>query len=70
MDGLTAQCAAHSIGPANQLFTLLIQTILSAQCSISSPEKWPNDFAQNAIENGKHSIYLQKYHESTLIYSK
>lgn len=52
MEALTAQCAAHSIGPANQLFTLLLQTILTAQCSISPPEKWPADYGSTAIEKG------------------
>lgn len=48
-----AQCANHSIGPANQLFGLLIQTILSAQCAISPPDMWPKDFGPSAIENGE-----------------
>lgn len=52
METLTAQCAAHSIGPANQLFTLLLQTILQAQCSISPPDKWPADYGPTAIEKG------------------
>lgn len=52
MESLSAQCAAHSLGPANQLFTLLLQTILSAKCSISPPEKWPTDYGLTAIEKG------------------
>lgn len=51
-----AQCANHSVGPANQLFGLLIQTILSAQCEISPPDMWPKDFGPSAIEHGKTSM--------------
>lgn len=45
-------CAGQSIGPANQLFALLIQTIISAQCAISPPELWPQDYAAHALEHG------------------
>lgn len=58
MDALTAQCASHSIGPANQLFALLIQSILSAQCLISQPEKWPVDYSSTAIEKGEYIFKL------------
>ncbi|KAJ6636426.1 Glucose dehydrogenase [FAD, quinone], partial [Pseudolycoriella hygida] len=49
---LTSQCATQSVGPANQLFGLLIQTILAAQCNISPPEMWPKDYGPTAIEKG------------------
>lgn len=45
-----SQCATHSVGPANQLFGLLIQTILAAQCSISPPNQWPEDYGEKFIE--------------------
>lgn len=48
-----AQCAQHSAGPAHQLFSLLLQTIIQAQCSISPPEKWPKDYGPTALEKGK-----------------
>lgn len=60
MEALTAQCAAHSIGPANQLLTLLLQTIVSAQCAISPPEKWPADYGLTALEKGKKKQSLKK----------
>lgn len=47
------QCANHSAGPANQLFGLLLQTLVQAQCSISPPEMWPKDYGQIALEKGK-----------------
>lgn len=57
MDALMTQCAAHSLGPANQLFTFLLQTLLAAQCSLSPPDKWPADYGPKAIENGTCHLY-------------
>lgn len=53
MESLTTQCSSHSIGPANDLFALLIQTLLAAHCSISSANNWPKDYGPTAIEKGK-----------------
>lgn len=50
MDGL--QCASQSVGPANQLFGLLIQTLLAAQCSISPPDFWPEDYGEKLSAKG------------------
>lgn len=47
------QCAAQSVGTANQLFSSLIQTLLAVQCSISTPEMWPNDYGPTALQQGK-----------------
>lgn len=52
LDYGATQCAAQSIGPANQLFALLIQTIIAAKCAISPPELWPQDYAARALEHG------------------
>lgn len=52
MDGIS-QCSAESLGTASQLFSLLIQTLIQAQCSISPPALWPKDYLPTAIENGK-----------------
>lgn len=52
MSFVSTQCASQSIGPANQLFAVLVQTILAAQCNISAPEQWPTDFGPHALENG------------------
>lgn len=49
---LSQNCAAQSVGTGNQLFYSLIQTILTAQCSISPPEMWPKDYGPYAIKNG------------------
>ncbi|XP_063705508.1 glucose dehydrogenase [FAD, quinone]-like [Culicoides brevitarsis] len=52
MDQLLGQCASHSIGNANQLFGLMIQTLIAAQCSLSPPDMWPTDYASTALKNG------------------
>lgn len=46
-------CTAQSTGAVNQLFALLIQTILAAQCEISPEHMWPKDYGPKAIEDGK-----------------
>lgn len=51
MDILSSECAAQSVGPSNQIFRLLIQTLLATHCSIS-PDVWPKDFGPTAIEQG------------------
>lgn len=48
-----SRCTSQSIGPANQLFSLLMQTLIQAQGSISPPGMWPKDYLPTAIENGK-----------------
>ncbi|XP_031636377.1 glucose dehydrogenase [FAD, quinone]-like isoform X4 [Contarinia nasturtii] len=52
MDVLNPSCAAQSVGPANQLFGLLVQTILAAQCAISPKDMWPKDYGPTAVEQG------------------
>lgn len=48
-------CAAQSIGPANELFGTLVQTILAVQCGISPSHMWPKDFGPEAMRNGETS---------------
>lgn len=45
-------CTAQSFGPVNQLFGLLLQTLVKNQCAISPPEMWPKDFGPTAMEKG------------------
>jgi hypothetical protein len=52
MDIIPPTCAATSVGAANGLFTLLFQTLLTAHCSISPPDKWPKDYGPTAIKDG------------------
>lgn len=57
-----SQCASHSIGPANQLFGLLIQAILATQCSISPPNLWPEDYGEKFVEKSMDfAIFISIY---------
>lgn len=42
MNFIPAECAARSLGPANQMVNLLIQTVLSSYCTLSDPG-FPSD---------------------------
>lgn len=53
---LLPQCAARSVGPANQAFIQLIQTLLIAHCSLSEPDLWPDDHGPIAAERGKEHL--------------
>lgn len=53
---IAPQCAAQSVGAANQLFATLIQTILAAQCAVSPSEKWPKDYGPTAMKHSKFKI--------------
>lgn len=55
---VSSQCAGQSLGPANELFGALVQTILTVQCAISAPELWPKDFGPSAMQHGETSIYI------------
>ncbi|XP_031616882.1 glucose dehydrogenase [FAD, quinone]-like [Contarinia nasturtii] len=45
---LPPQCAAQSVGTANQLFIQLIQTLITAHCTIPQSNIWPNDYGPTA----------------------
>lgn len=51
MEFLPAQCASQSVGLTNNLFGLLLQTIIAAQCGLS--DEWPKDHGPTVLENGK-----------------
>lgn len=50
---VTPYCASQSVGLANQLFTTLFQALLTAQCSISPAEMWPEDYGSIAAKEGE-----------------
>lgn len=52
MENLLGACAAQSIGVGNQQFLLLVQTIIQAQCALSPPSMWPQDYGPTALESG------------------
>lgn len=49
---IPSECSATSIGPANQLFLTLIQTLAISQAGISPPNIWPPDFGELSSKNG------------------
>lgn len=55
MSFVSDQCAAQSLGPANELFGALVQTILAVQCAISPSHMWPKDFGPEALQHGETS---------------
>lgn len=61
MDALGNQCTSQSSGPVNQLFGLLIQALLAAQCNITPESMWPNDYGTTAIEKGKYTLCAAVY---------
>lgn len=52
MEAQPLQCSAQSVGPANQLFLLLIQTLMTAQCGLAPQSIWPPDHGATALEKG------------------
>lgn len=43
-------CSAQSFGPINQLFGLLLHTLVKKQCDISPA--WPKNYGPTAVEKG------------------
>jgi hypothetical protein len=52
MSGIPQECLANSAGAGNNLFGVLLQTIIAAQCGISSTNSWPKDYGPTALEKG------------------
>lgn len=67
MDYIPAQCA-RSLGPANQMVNLLIQTLLSSYCELSDPG-WPKDCGETATDQSKlvelHLLFFFQLHFQT-----
>ncbi|XP_061394295.1 ecdysone oxidase-like [Musca vetustissima] len=49
-------CPIPSVGAVNTLVSLLVQGILAAQCNISNPALWPEDYAEQALKEGLQSF--------------
>lgn len=48
-----AQCSVPSAGALNSLVSLLVHSILAAQCNISRAEYWPDDYAEEVLRDEK-----------------
>ena len=53
MESLLGQCASQSIGTSNHLFSVLIQTLIAAQCGIVPQDMWPADYGPTAMKSGR-----------------
>ncbi|XP_054086928.1 ecdysone oxidase-like [Zeugodacus cucurbitae] len=45
-------CASQSVGAVNSLVSTLVQTLLTAQCAISTKSDWPKDYGDMALKDG------------------
>ncbi|GAB0093753.1 hypothetical protein DMENIID0001_089280 [Sergentomyia squamirostris] len=52
MDQFTTPCANCSVGIVNQLIGLFIQAVFTAQCNLSPPEMWPEDYGPKVLHRG------------------
>lgn len=49
---IPAECAATSIGTANELLLTMFKLLIYAQCNISPPDMWPQDRGELALKEG------------------
>lgn len=61
---LFPECAARSVGSANQAFTQLIQTLMVAQCTLSEPAIWPEDYGKTAAQYGRNKRAYKNGHKT------
>ncbi|GAB0093752.1 glucose dehydrogenase [Sergentomyia squamirostris] len=52
MDQFVSPCANCSVGTVNQLIGFLFQAVFTAQCNLSPPELWPQDFGPRILKRG------------------
>lgn len=57
MDSTIASIAQHTCGQnagiANYMLSILIRTLLTAQCTITPKDMWPADYGKIAVEKGE-----------------
>lgn len=71
MEFLPQACAANSVGAANGLFGLLVQTLMTAQCALASTDRWPKDYGSTALEKGEWAkCKMKKDFQSICLLSK
>lgn len=52
MPSIPAECAATSIGSANNLLLTMFKLMIYAQCQVSPPDMWPQDRGEVALKEG------------------
>lgn len=67
---IPAECAATSVGSANELLITLFKILIYAQCQVSKPEMWPQDRGEVALTEGMRSnlFNIQKIYFEILRY--
>lgn len=58
MDSIPAQCSARSLGAANQLVGLLVQSLLTSYCAFTDPG-WPADCGENVVNGCTIQFFIQ-----------
>ncbi|GAB0093755.1 hypothetical protein DMENIID0001_089300 [Sergentomyia squamirostris] len=53
----TVACANNSVGAVSQMIGFIFQTILTAQCNLSPPELWPEDYGRRVFHRGFEEEY-------------
>uniref|UniRef100_T1GJ26 Glucose-methanol-choline oxidoreductase N-terminal domain-containing protein n=1 Tax=Megaselia scalaris TaxID=36166 RepID=T1GJ26_MEGSC len=50
------QCMSESVGAASSMATTFFGVLMASYCNISNPNIWPDDYGQEALENGLDSF--------------
>lgn len=50
------QCMSESVGAASSMATTFFGVLMASYCHISNPNIWPDDYGQEAMENGLDSF--------------
>lgn len=53
---MNSGCESKSVGPVNQLFSVLFESLLLSQCAISPENVWPKDYGPTALAEGTHKF--------------
>lgn len=53
MQNNTVQCSAQSLGAASSLVNLILQTLITTNCALTDPNRWPQDYGEIALKNGE-----------------
>lgn len=48
---INTTCSLHSAGAVSQMYTALIQTLVTAQCSLAAQGQWPDNFGEKLGKN-------------------
>lgn len=49
---MDSECENQSAGPVNQLFSVLLKSLLVSQCALSPDNIWPQDYGPTALTQG------------------